>query len=153
MPQSGVGCKGHSSTRMRVICLDAFLQEITLQYNLCNEPWLKYTMTAVSDRGLKPSQWTSAQLHSEVLYLETQRERFELSRMDASASSGNDAAPVSIPCNRAHSHRGYLAHKIALNWSNAEMHHSNMDGTRRCSCTLYCAHLACACCVLVKTIW
>jgi hypothetical protein len=77
--------------------LNVWLQEITLQYNLCNEPWLKYTMTAVSDRGLKPSQWTSARLHSEVLYLETQRQRFELSRADASASSGNDAVPVSTP--------------------------------------------------------
>ncbi|CAL5220855.1 g2940 [Coccomyxa viridis] len=67
------------------------MQEITLQYNLCNEPWLKYTMTAVSDRGLKPSQWASARLHSEVLYLETHRQRYELSRVDTSASSGTDA--------------------------------------------------------------
>ncbi len=71
------------------------LQEITLQYNLCNEPWLKYTMTAVSDRGLKPSQWASARLHSEVLYLETHRQRYELSRVDTSASSGTDANSVS----------------------------------------------------------
>lgn len=71
------------------------LQEITLQYNLCNEPWLKYTMTAVSDRGLKPSQWASARLHSEVLYLETHQRRYELSRVDTSASSGNDANSVS----------------------------------------------------------
>ncbi len=70
-------------------------QEITLQYNLCNEPWLKYTMTAVSDRGLKPSQWASARLHSEVLYLETHRRRYELSRVDTSASSGPDANSVS----------------------------------------------------------
>ena len=70
-------------------------QEITLQYNLCNEPWLKYTMTAVSDRGLKPSQWASARLHSEVLYLETHRQRYELSRVDTSASSGPDANSVS----------------------------------------------------------
>ncbi len=70
------------------------LQEVTLQYNLCNEPWLKYTMTAVSDRGLKPSQWASARLHHEALYLETHGQRYELSRMD-SASSGNEANHVS----------------------------------------------------------
>ena len=75
--------------------MPCMLQEITLQYNLCNEPWLKYTMTAVSDRGLKPSQWASARLHSEVLYLESHRQRYELSRVDASASSGNEANSVS----------------------------------------------------------
>ena len=52
-------------------------------------------MTAVSDRGLKPSQWASARLHSEVLYLETHRQRYELSRVDASASSGAEANSVS----------------------------------------------------------
>ena len=71
------------------------LQEITLQYNLCNEPWLKYTMTAVSDRGLKPGQWASARLHFEVLYLESHRQRYELSRVDASASSGSETNSVS----------------------------------------------------------
>ena len=74
------------------------LQEITLQYNLCNEPWLKYTMTAVSDRGLKPSQWTSARLHSETLFLETHQRRYELSRVDTGVSSGSDATFVSACC-------------------------------------------------------
>lgn len=55
---------------------------MTIQYNLCNEPWLKYSMPAVADRGLKPSQWTSARLHKEVIYLETHRNRYELSRVD-----------------------------------------------------------------------
>ena len=44
-----------------------------MQYNLCNEPWLKYSMQVIADRGLKPSQLTSARLHEEVLYLETTR--------------------------------------------------------------------------------
>lgn len=47
------------------------LQEVTLLYNLCNEPWLKYTMAAVADRGLKPSQWTSVRLQTEVMLAET----------------------------------------------------------------------------------
>ena len=41
-----------------------FLQEVTLQYNLCNEPWLKYVTSAVSDQGLEPSEWTSARMVS-----------------------------------------------------------------------------------------
>ena len=42
-----------------------------MQYNLCNEPWLKYTLSAIADRGLKRSQWTSSRLLDEVLLLET----------------------------------------------------------------------------------
>ena len=49
------------------------LQEVTITYNLCNEPWLKYSMAVVADRGLRPSQWTSARLYSEVMYVETAR--------------------------------------------------------------------------------
>jgi hypothetical protein len=69
---------------------------VTIQYNLCNEPWLKYSMAAVADRGLKASQWTSARLRNEVLYLETHKQRFELSRVDAAApSSGSETSAVS----------------------------------------------------------
>lgn len=49
------------------------LQEMTLIYNLCNEPWPKYNMAAVADRGLKPSQWTSARFQTQVLLMETGR--------------------------------------------------------------------------------
>lgn len=47
--------------------------QVTVQYNLCNEPWVKYSMAGVADRGLAPSLWTSARLHHNVLYLETHR--------------------------------------------------------------------------------
>ncbi len=46
-------------------------QEVSVQFNLCNEPWLKYTLSAIADRGLKRSQWTSSRLLDEVLLLET----------------------------------------------------------------------------------
>jgi hypothetical protein len=49
------------------------VQEVTVLYNLCNEPWLKYTLAALADRGLKPSAWTSARLREETLYLETSK--------------------------------------------------------------------------------
>lgn len=101
--------------------------EVTLQYSLCNEPYLKYTasqgeremgrwgwqrqprprlpslaphalshtpprsqLSAVADRGLKRSGWTSTRLRSEVLFVETLRERFELSWDDS--GPGGDAA-------------------------------------------------------------
>ncbi|KAL3141991.1 hypothetical protein ABBQ32_004635 [Trebouxia sp. C0010 RCD-2024] len=55
------------------------VKEMTLIYNLCNEPWPKYNMAAVADRGLKPSQWTSARFQTQVLLMETGRTRYELS--------------------------------------------------------------------------
>lgn len=54
-------------------------QEVTVQFNLCNEPWLKYSMLLVADQGLKASQWTSSRLHKDVLFLETTRHACMLS--------------------------------------------------------------------------
>ncbi|XP_038981600.1 zinc finger CCCH domain-containing protein 13-like isoform X2 [Phoenix dactylifera] len=49
-----------------------FAREVTVQYNLCNEPWLKYSINVVADKGLKKPLYTSARLKKgEVLYLET----------------------------------------------------------------------------------
>eukprot|EP01018_Ginkgo_biloba_P023775 Gb_35031 [translate_table: standard] len=57
-----------------------FVREVTIQYNLCNEPWMKYSISIVADRGLKKSQYTSARLKKgEVLYVETHTNRYELS--------------------------------------------------------------------------
>lgn len=47
-------------------------------YNLVNEPWLKYTSTCMADRGFTPELWTCTRFLSEVVYLETASERFEL---------------------------------------------------------------------------
>lgn len=54
------------------------IREVTVQYNLCNEPWLKYHLSQVADRGLKLSQWTSSRLRREVLYMESHSSRYEL---------------------------------------------------------------------------
>jgi hypothetical protein len=59
------------------------LQEVALQYCLANEPWLKYSVGAVADRGLKRAAWTSTRLATQVLLLETRDVRFELSQVDA----------------------------------------------------------------------
>ena len=55
------------------------IREVTVLYNLCNEPWLKYSMAAVADKGFKKSQWTSARLRRDTLYLETKDGRYQLS--------------------------------------------------------------------------
>ncbi|KAG1346969.1 hypothetical protein COCNU_06G007980 [Cocos nucifera] len=55
------------------------VREVTIQYNLCNEPWLKYSISVVADKGLKKPLYTSARLKKgEVLYLETHFSRYEL---------------------------------------------------------------------------
>ncbi|MED6203768.1 hypothetical protein PIB30_002535 [Stylosanthes scabra] len=57
-----------------------FVREVTIQYNLCNEPWIKYSISIVADKGLKKALYTSARLKKgEVLYLETHSCRYELS--------------------------------------------------------------------------
>ncbi|KAJ4883207.1 Histone deacetylation protein Rxt3 [Raphanus sativus] len=56
-----------------------FAREVTIQYNLCNEPWIKYSLSIVADKGLKKPLFTSARLKKgEVLYLETHSSRYEL---------------------------------------------------------------------------
>lgn len=56
-----------------------FVREVTIQYNLCNEPWIKYSISAVADKGLKKPLFTSARLKKgEVLYLESHSCRYEL---------------------------------------------------------------------------
>ncbi|XP_028756479.1 uncharacterized protein LOC114715764 [Neltuma alba] len=56
-----------------------FVREVTILYNLCNEPWTKYGISIVADKGLKKPLFTSARLKKgEVLYLETRSCRYEL---------------------------------------------------------------------------
>ena len=56
------------------------VQEVTVIFNLVNEPWMKYTPTGICDRGLKPHEWTSSRLHTHVLFLESHTARYEISR-------------------------------------------------------------------------
>ncbi|KAL1569470.1 U1 small nuclear ribonucleoprotein 70 kDa-like [Salvia divinorum] len=56
-----------------------FVREVTAQFNLCMEPWLKYSISAVADKGPKRSHFTSTRLKKgEVLYVETHFRRYEL---------------------------------------------------------------------------
>ncbi len=52
--------------------------QISVMYNLCNEPWLKYSLHEILDRGLLCSELTAAKLMSKCLYLETSAKRYEL---------------------------------------------------------------------------
>ena len=45
----------------------------TVHHTLCTYPPLPTRLQAVADRGLKPHEWTSARLHSTVLYLESHK--------------------------------------------------------------------------------
>lgn len=81
------------------------LQEVSLQYSLCNEPWLKYTFVNIADRGLKRCQWTSSRLQEEAIFFETRTERFQLARAADSAGSsgsgGDQVRPPAFDCNPA----------------------------------------------------
>ena len=60
-------------------------QEVAVVFSLSNDPWIKYSLQAVCDQGLKPHDRTSAKLKSSALLLETSGSRYELSRQDADA--------------------------------------------------------------------
>ncbi|KAG0551374.1 hypothetical protein BDA96_01G417700 [Sorghum bicolor] len=64
---------------VNALCQQRFVREVTIQYNLCNEPWLKYNISIVADKGLEKSLYTFARLKKgEVIYLETNFDRYEL---------------------------------------------------------------------------
>ena len=61
--------------------------EVSVQFNLCNEPWLRYTLPAIADRGLKPPHWTSSRFYDDVLMLETDFQRFQIARTGEAAGA------------------------------------------------------------------
>lgn len=60
--------------------VDRFLPNVTVVFNLSNEPRMKYTLNTVADKGFENSNYTSFRLMDDVLFVETQKERFELCR-------------------------------------------------------------------------
>ncbi|KAF3334913.1 Transcriptional regulatory protein rxt3 [Carex littledalei] len=96
-----------------------FVREVTIQYSLCNEPWLKYSISAVADRGLKRSMFTSTRLkRGEVIYVETHYNRYELSYGGERVSIGNGLyrTPTSSDVQNNHS-------------SSSHNHHHTQNGT------------------------
>lgn len=56
------------------------IPDVTIMFNLSNEPCLKYGLSLIGDRGMNQTQWTSWRLKDEVIYFEHQMKRYELSR-------------------------------------------------------------------------
>ncbi|KAJ1627368.1 hypothetical protein T492DRAFT_595839 [Pavlovales sp. CCMP2436] len=53
-------------------------------FNLSNEPMFKYSLALLADRGFEPVDWTSTRLRTEVIYLESDDKRYEIS-LDSSS--------------------------------------------------------------------
>ncbi|CAN6198471.1 unnamed protein product [Urochloa humidicola] len=106
-----------------------FVREVTIQYNLCNEPWLKYSISIVADKGLKKSLYTSARLKKgEVIYLETHFNRYELcfsGEKPRSIGSNSNASDAELEKHQNSSHhsqngdRGSVDHELrdVFRWS------------------------------------
>lgn len=65
-------------------------QDVSVQFNLCNEPWLKYTLAAVADKGLKASQLTSSRLLDQVLFVETASNRYQIARVTSDDNNSKE---------------------------------------------------------------
>jgi len=73
-----------------------FLPDVTVVYNLANEPVFKYNLKSVADEGFEPKQFTSYKMLSKVLYVETKTERYELG-LDASTKKYKWARVTTSP--------------------------------------------------------
>ena len=76
-----------------------FISKVSLVFNLCNEPWLKYGLNDVADRGMGNGELTSAKLMSHCLFLETNSRRYELTwwRTETGAGAGTAADGEAAP--------------------------------------------------------
>ncbi|KAL6765788.1 hypothetical protein V8C86DRAFT_2449554 [Haematococcus lacustris] len=105
-------------------------QEVSVQYNLCNEPWLKYTLAAVADKGLKPAQWTSARLVDHVMMLETSSKRYQIARVvmpsNSAAEGSKDAYSLSL-CKVVLPSGMMRKPKLPLTGDLVEVMHSQLD--------------------------
>lgn len=71
-----------------------YIPNVTILFNLTNDPCVKYNLGAVSDRGYNIKLRTSYRLLSEVLYLEHKRTRYELCAEEKTPSSSQSLEPV-----------------------------------------------------------
>ncbi|KAM0877224.1 hypothetical protein ACQ4PT_035632 [Festuca glaucescens] len=95
-----------------------FVREVTIGFNLCNEPWLKYSISIVADKGFKKSLYTSARLKKgEVIYLETHFNRYELcfsAEKPRSVGPNSNASDIELEKNRDRSEH---EHRDVFRWS------------------------------------
>jgi hypothetical protein len=57
-----------------------FYKDLNFVFNSCNELWYEYSLPAIGDKGKEIKEYTSWKLKDKVLYLETENNRFEISR-------------------------------------------------------------------------
>lgn len=58
---------------------ERFLSNVTIVFNFGNEPVLKYSLNSVADKGCEEEQLTSNRLRNEVLFVECDGDKYELS--------------------------------------------------------------------------
>lgn len=56
-----------------------YYTEYNMIFNLNSEMWLAYSLSAICDKGKEPKDFTSKMLQNQVLYLETEDKRYEIS--------------------------------------------------------------------------
>lgn len=56
-----------------------FVPNVSIVFDLCNEPCLKYSLNLVADKGFEENEFFSYRLKNEVVYVETLTDRYELS--------------------------------------------------------------------------
>eukprot|EP00357_Protocruzia_adherens_P032269 CAMPEP_0115046478 /NCGR_PEP_ID=MMETSP0216-20121206/48770_1 /TAXON_ID=223996 /ORGANISM="Protocruzia adherens, Strain Boccale" /LENGTH=581 /DNA_ID=CAMNT_0002429561 /DNA_START=73 /DNA_END=1818 /DNA_ORIENTATION=+ len=57
-----------------------YIPEQAMVFNLSLEPCFEYSLAALGDQGMDPSDWASFRLKDHILYLETDSERYEIAR-------------------------------------------------------------------------
>ncbi|PIA40938.1 hypothetical protein AQUCO_02300010v1 [Aquilegia coerulea] len=110
-----------------------FVREVTIQYNLCNEPWIKYSISIVADKGLKKPLYTSARLKKgEVLYLETHSNRYELCfNGEKTVSAITSCQPVEVEMDKSQTH---YAHDLNGDKNLVDRENVVVDGFRWSLC-------------------
>ena len=76
------------------------VDEVTVCYNKCNEPVLRYGISFFADRGVSMQCWTSYRLRSKCVFFECDSVRYELSRTpsanrDSTIITGGDGSATS----------------------------------------------------------
>lgn len=95
-------------------------------FNLAGEPCYKYSLGMVADQGMARDRWTSTRLRREVLYLESQHRRFQLTQ--SGSKGGFDTYAIS-QVRRPHSmdSRAMEAKGVPLPAENVKVLHENLD--------------------------
>jgi hypothetical protein len=59
---------------------EIFYKDLNMVFNLSNEMWYAYSLPAICDKGKEFKDYTSWKLKDKVLYIETEKSRYEIAR-------------------------------------------------------------------------